>query len=79
MVDTNGHGSLAEGDYSDALRELLEPKVVQASDSLWIYHNLVGMVCRKVQGEEIRAVRAFERSPSSTRTEQIPFIITLIY
>ena len=51
-----------ESDYSVALASLLEPSVVQASDSLWLYHNLVGMVARKLDGETDRAARAFERS-----------------
>ena len=51
-----------EGLYSEALRSLLEPSVVQASDSLWLYHNLVGMVASKVDGEIDRATRAYERS-----------------
>ena len=36
--------------------------MVQASDELWLYHNLVGMVARKVDGEIPRAIKAFERS-----------------
>ena len=51
-----------ECDYSVALASLLEPSVVQASDSLWLYHNLVGMVARKLDGETDRAARAYERS-----------------
>ena len=51
-----------EDRYSDALACLLEPSVVQASDSLWVYHNLVGMVARKLAGETERAARAYERS-----------------
>ena len=51
-----------EGRYSDALAALLEPAVAQASDPLWLYHNLVGMVARKVDGETARAATAFERS-----------------
>ena len=51
-----------EGRYRDALAALDEPSVVQASDSLWLYHNLVGMVARKIDGEMDRAIRAFERS-----------------
>ena len=51
-----------EGRYADALNSLLEPSVVQASDGLWIYHNLVGMVARKLDGETGLAARAFERS-----------------
>ena len=47
-----------EGRYSDALAALLEPSVVQASDSLWIYHNLVGMVSRKIEGEIDRAAKS---------------------
>ena len=48
--------------YSEALASLLEPSVQQASDSLWVYHNLVGMVARKLGGEIGRAERAYERS-----------------
>ena len=51
-----------DGRYSNALASLLEPSVVQASDSLWLYHNLVGMVARKVDGELGRATKAYERS-----------------
>lgn len=51
-----------EGRYSDALAALLEPSVAQASEPLWLYHNLVGMVARKVDGETARAATAFERS-----------------
>ena len=51
-----------EGSYPEALSSLLEPSVALASDSLWIYHNLVGMVARKLVGETDRAVKAFERS-----------------
>ena len=49
-----------EGRYSEALASLLEPSVQQASDSLWLYHNLVGMVARKLDGETDRAARAYE-------------------
>ena len=51
-----------ESRHAEALASLLEPSVVQSSDSLWIYHNLVGMVARKVAGEMDRALRAYERS-----------------
>ena len=51
-----------EGNNSDALAALLEPSVVQASDELWIYHNLVGMVARKLEGREGLAANAYERS-----------------
>ena len=51
-----------EGRYPDALKALFEPSVVQACDPLWLYHNLVGMVARKVEGQNARAVKAFERS-----------------
>ena len=51
-----------EGRYPDALASLLEPSVVQASDSIWIYHNLVGMVAGKLEGENDRAARAYELS-----------------
>ena len=44
-----------EGRYSEALSSLLEPSVVRASDGLWLYHNLVGMVARKIVGETNRA------------------------
>ena len=51
-----------EGRHSDALSSLLEPSVVRASDGLWLYHNLVGMVARKIVGETNRAAKAYERS-----------------
>ena len=51
-----------EGRNSDALALLLEPSVQQVSDSLWLYHNLVGMIARQLEGESDRAVRAYERS-----------------
>ena len=51
-----------QGSYPEALSSLLEPAVVQASDGLWIYHNLLGMIARKLEGETDRAVKAFERS-----------------
>ena len=51
-----------EGRYSEALASLLEPSVEQGCDSLWLYHNLVGMVARKLDGEIDRAMRAYERS-----------------
>ena len=51
-----------EGRYSEALATLLEPSVVRCSDSFWMYHNLVGMVARKVVSEYSRAVKAYERS-----------------
>ena len=41
---------------------LLEAPVVSACDSLWLYHNLVGMVARKVDPSIDRAARAYERS-----------------
>ena len=48
--------------FSEALDALLEPAVIKACDSLWIYHNLVGMSARQVEGELSRAAAAFERS-----------------
>ena len=48
--------------YSEALEVLLEPSAVAACDTLWIYHNLVGMSARQVDGELGRASEAFERS-----------------
>ena len=51
-----------EGRHSEALSSLLEPSVVRASDGLWLYHNLVGMVARKIVGETNRAAKAYERS-----------------
>ena len=53
-----------ESRYSDALETLLEPSVVKACDSLWIYHNLVGMSSRQIEGQQSRAASAFERSIS---------------
>ena len=47
--------------YSEALEVLLEPSVIAACDTLWIYHNLVGMSARQVDGEMGRAADAFER------------------
>ena len=49
--------------YKDALRALLEPSLFNLR-SLWIYHNLVGMVARQIEGESERAFAAFERSIS---------------
>ena len=60
-----------EGRNSDALALPLEPSVQQVSDSLWLYHNLVGMIARQLEGESDRAVRAYERSLSSIRLGQI--------
>ena len=51
-----------EGRFPNALTSLLEPSVAEASDSIWIYHNLVGMVARQIDGETDRAVKAYERS-----------------
>ena len=48
--------------YSDALAILLEPSVAKDCDALWMYHNLVGMVARKIEGEVGRAAQAYERS-----------------
>ena len=48
--------------YSDALAILLEPSVARDCDALWMYHNLVGMVARKIEGEVGRAAQAYERS-----------------
>ena len=48
-----------ESRYSDALETLLEPSVVAACDSLWIYHNLVGMVSRQIEGQQSRACICF--------------------
>ena len=48
--------------YSDALATLLEPSVAKDCDALWMYHNLVGMVARKIEGEVGRAAQAYERS-----------------
>ena len=62
-----------EGRYSDALACLLEPSVVQASDSLWLYHNLVGMVARKLDGETDRALGLSNAPLSSIPTGQTPF------
>ena len=50
--------------YKEALQTLLEPSLVQLCDSLWLYHNLVGMTSRQIQGESERALAAFERSIS---------------
>ena len=52
-----------EGRYGDALASLLEPSVVEASDSLWVYHNLVGMVARKLEGERDRAAQSLRTLP----------------
>ena len=49
--------------YSDALASHLEPSVAKDCDALWMYHNLVGMVARKIAGEVGRAAQAYERSP----------------
>ena len=51
-----------DGCYSEALVSLLESPVASACDSLWVYHNLVGMVARKVDPNIDRAARAYERS-----------------
>ena len=51
-----------DGCYSEALVSLLEAPVASACDSLWVYHNLVGMVARKVDPNIDRAARAYERS-----------------
>ena len=48
--------------YSEALDSLVEPSVVSACDSLWLYHNLIGMVARQLPGESSKAAIAFERS-----------------
>ena len=48
--------------FSEALHALLEPSIVSGCDTLWIYHNLVGMTARQIEGEVDRAVAAFERS-----------------
>ncbi|WP_390129399.1 hypothetical protein [Synechococcus sp. HIMB2401] len=48
--------------YTEALDVLLEPHVFQACDSLWVYHNLVGMSARQIDGQKDRAASAFERS-----------------
>ena len=37
--------------YSDALNLLLDDPVKRACESLWIYHNLVGMSARQIDGE----------------------------
>ena len=44
--------SWMESRYSDALETLLEPSVVKACDSLWIYRNLVGMSSRQIEGQQ---------------------------
>ena len=46
--------------YSDALNLLLDDPVKRACESLWIYHNLVGMSARQIDGELKRATAAFE-------------------
>ena len=51
-----------EGKHAEALAALLEPDVVRECDQLWIYHNLVGMVARQIEGELSRAAHAYERS-----------------
>ena len=61
-----------DGRYSNALASLLEPSVVQASDSLWLYHNLVGMVARQLDGQSGPCDQAFERSISLMPIGQIP-------
>ena len=48
--------------YSDRPGLLLEPSVAKDCDALWMYHNLVGMVARKIEGEIGRAAQAYERS-----------------
>ena len=45
-----------------ALSALLEPVVEQALDTHSLYHNIVGMVSRRLEGEMGRAIRAYERS-----------------
>jgi tetratricopeptide (TPR) repeat protein len=51
-----------ENRHSEALNHLLNPIAVERCDSLWMYHNLVGMVARKVEGENQRAIAAYSRS-----------------
>ena len=51
-----------ENRFSEALKVLLDPLVVKDCDTLWIYHNLVGMSARQLAGELGRAAAAFERS-----------------
>ena len=65
-----------EGRNSDALALLLEPSVQQVSDSLWLYHNLVGMIARQIE-ESDRAVRAYERSLELDPTRPDTLFITL--
>ena len=51
-----------EARYPEALATLLEPSVAKASDSLWLYHNLVGMAARRVDGKIDLSIKAYERS-----------------
>jgi tetratricopeptide (TPR) repeat protein len=51
-----------ESRHRDALKRLLEPAVAQACNQIWLYHNLIGMVARKLDGESQRAIAAYERS-----------------
>jgi len=48
--------------HREALARLLEPAVAQSCDQISLYHNLLGMVARKVDGERQRAITAYERS-----------------
>ena len=48
--------------YSEALETLLEPSVIEGCESLWYYHNLVGMTSRQIEGQFTRAAVAFEQS-----------------
>ena len=51
-----------ESRYAEALDALLLPSVVNSCDSLWLYHNLLGMTARQIDGQRSLAVSAFERS-----------------
>ena len=51
-----------EGRHQEALDHLLQPAAAQSCDGFWMYHNLVGMVCRKLAGENQRAIAAYGRS-----------------
>ena len=51
-----------EGRYADAYQILSSPDVELACNDIWVYHNLIGMTCRQIDGMIPRALAAYRRS-----------------
>ena len=51
-----------EGRYTDAYQILSLPGVEKACTDIWIYHNLIGMTCRQMDGLISQAQAAYRRS-----------------